>query len=197
MSYCEIYGIRTDGALDMGYALARNAWGGAMHIWSVLALRHNGTCFNPFDGAPTWRLFGSGRLAPHEQAALGFTFDGVWVRRANVGRLAAALAEFAREAPTPTLAEIVAALRCAADDDDLQGVCFNQTSVNGDAWTVPMTLAEAETEGYDAASFAGDRPRRAFVFGRDAEYNGHTPWELFEEIEELARPAPVAAGDGR
>lgn len=177
MSYLEIYKIEPDGTVS-GYAEARNAWGGAMHIWRTLTekyLKRDPTEeFLTGGFKDTWALFDGDTLSERDKYVLGFTFDGVWVARENCARLAAWLREFYAEhgagQSAPTLLATADALeRLAAED--CRGACFNQTSVNSNPWVV--VDPDKEPDDMDR-----DRP---FVFGRDAAlHNGRVPWELFD-----------------
>jgi hypothetical protein len=207
MSCCEIYSINLDGEIEH-YGDAKNSWGGAMHIWETLSLRYFdrrfGAGYGEEDERQTkefWAEFSRKpqRLLPHERIALGFTYDRVWVKRENIGRLADALKTFYDRNPTfmdrrgeakpiaPTILEIVEHLRRATADETIQGVCFNQTSVNCGTWDVKMTLKEAKAEygeEYTPDEFADERPSRSFRFGKDTQMDGKDVWELFESIDE-------------
>lgn len=202
MSRLEIYGIDAAGDACQ-YDEVSNAWGGAWRIWDALSVRYLGRPFGFGSGDQrVWSLFedGSG-LDFVERTALGFTFDRVWVRRVNLTRLADALAAFDARypgAPRATLAGVVEVLRQMADDPDLVGVCFNQTSVNSDPWRVPATFEERRAEvgpEYTEQDYANDMDRdRPYNFLRDPpELGGKPVWELFEALEDPAVAAREAA----
>lgn len=208
MSRCELYAIHHDGSIHH-YGDAKNSWGGAMHIWDTLARKYFQRPFGPPISAEDkafhedfWQEFyrAPPRLKPHERIVLGFTYQRVWVKRANLLRLAGALQVFWDHhhkgydrfgAPfpiAPTILEILAHVKNAAQDEALKGLCFNQTSVDSDAWEVPMTYAEALEAGYPRDEYteedhAAERPRRMFDFSKDTEVHGGVPWELFEVLE--------------
>lgn len=173
MSSCEVYAIGIDGDVHY-YDAARNAWGGAMHIWHTLGEKRLGRELSVFQGYDrVWKLFGTPALQPWENVALGFTFDRVWVRRENLPRLADALAEFwlQHHHPAPTIPALVEIIRRAAADEAVRGLCFNQTSVCSNPWRVRL----GEDEG------------RPYNFDRDGHGEGGH-WELFEEIDAPAEP---------
>jgi hypothetical protein len=197
MSRIEIYGIATDGT-TRDYDEVRNAQACAPHIWAALA--HKLGSARPYGDADlVWRAVGSPALTDDEAVANLFTWDGTWVRRENLPRLADALDAFWRDHHTtvgspdlgevcPTIPGVVAVLRRAATDASLRGVCFNQTSVNSSPWSVRVPLDETlpTDPARDPEAYEEESGWRPFVFGRD-ERNGFgaAPYELFERLAEL------------
>ena len=186
MSCVEVYYIDSKGDVRM-FAEAHNAFGGAMLIWMAIKEKYDiQTSF--FDWAPVWRLAGLNTTPQHERIVLAFTFDNVWVKKENIQKLIDALSQFESELPADrkgnnsTLQQLLEIFRKANSDSDVHGLCFNQTSVNGNPWRKQMLYAEAvETiKGMTPDRFAEERPERRFNFNRDKEIDGRSVWELFE-----------------
>lgn len=136
MSSCEIYAVKTNGEVSY-YDRAKNAWGGAMHIWQTLAKKHIGDGFSFFaDMKPVWNLADNESVPMHERIVLASTFDKAIAKKDFLPTLIEAFEEFAAEFPTPTLEKEIEILKTMQDDPEVIGVCWNQTSVNGDPWSV-------------------------------------------------------------
>lgn len=180
MSAVEIYAIRPNGeAVDYGDV------GGAMAcaplIWSELCGRYLNDPYGYLVKKTQdrlWRLFYEpGPISQTDRICLGFTFDDVWVKRENLPGLADALEEFWKglgKDYVPTIPAVVEKLR-AAIAEDIRGVCFNQTSVNGNPWEVLIWPEGADTKEDDPSD------RRPFNFDRDAAMKPAL-FELFEAV---------------
>jgi len=182
MSRVVVYKILPDGdAIEHGEA--RNAMAGALWIWNTLA-KERGLSLDLLRFEPLWELFCTDRLSRDQSIVLGFTFDGVWIRRENLPRVVAPLRAFWRanvstrvgaSQISPTIPVICDLLESAAALD-IRGVCFNQTSVNANPWWI---APEDDEEG------------RPFNFDRDTQNShGTAPWELFSKIDPAYGQAP-------
>jgi len=198
MSCVEIYAFDKDGN-SHEYGEARNSHGGAMMIWDHLWVKYrlaqkdseyyprtdeHGEC--PSCGRPgrlsftgdlqlLWDLFKDSRVTDLDRVLLGFTFDRVWIKKENLSRLIGPLDMFFKIAIessgyAETLGKVVAHLRRAADDPDVIGVAFNQTSVTGDPY-FGQRLVREDPDGFDDEW-------RPYNLNTD---DGH--WELFEKID--------------
>ncbi len=160
------------------YGTVPNAHACSLHILRSLSGKY-GCRFDPFGvyrAAELTRLFGSPTLDEDDAIVLGFTFEHVWVRSDNLERLAAALEGFWSEHSRavaltgesfevePTIPRVVELLRRAAGDEEVRGVCFDQTSVAPSVWIGP-----------------GKEPFRFGAGGRALD--GGEPVELIEELE--------------
>jgi hypothetical protein len=130
MSSCEIYVVRPNGNVEH-YANARNAFGGAMHIWMTLAEKYK-IQISFMDFQPLWDK--TNEMEERDRWVIASTYDRVIVMREWMPTLIEHLASFIEEYPTNTLKMVWASLQDVILDDEGIGVCFNQTSVNADAW---------------------------------------------------------------
>lgn len=163
MSALEVYVIDASGEVAGSYD-ARNSHGGAPHIWRQIAAKYGFedpmmALISSKPGATDafWKLQGSGKLTPIEDDMLAFTYDAIWVRRANVLRLIASISAWFAEnrlmrSYEGKMVEVAATLdvtagilrRVLAEHPDCMGVCFNMTSVNSSPWCKPDPANEDE-----------------------------------------------------
>lgn len=194
MSRCEIYAFDQKGDAQY-YGDAQNAWGGAMAIWMEMSKAYGLTYSMMSETCPLWERFNSGRIGyrldKRDDIVLGFTFDRVWVRKENIGKLIDALQSFYDERIStkdivPTIVGIVEVLRKAAGDEGIQGVAFNQTSVSDAFWHLypPSPHEDCGDEDCDPCYLADNG--RPYNLNTD---EGH--WELFEA---LAKPKEMNGG---
>lgn len=145
MSYVEIYAVRPNGNIER-YGEAHNAWGGAMHIWVALASKYK-TGGDLIQGFKTlWRSIG--QMEESDQWTLASTFDQCIIQKEYLPTLIKHLNTFLCEtAWHGTLAQEIEVLKRANEDVNVQGVCFNQTSVNTNPWYIYSD--ESEEDGED------------------------------------------------
>lgn len=202
MSNCEVYRIEKNGDVRH-YGDARNAFGGAMHIWQCFSHRYFGVSFGmePGHNRRVWKLCDAGSpLSRAERIVLSFTFDRVWIKRECINELVEALESFwqwnhcglpnpkrnperwpamlADESAQPvadTIPQLCALLRTLANEDIL-GVCFNQTSVNCGVYTVNT----------------GDDEWRPLNILTDKPHGGGEFWELFDALDAQPEATPDA-----
>lgn len=147
MSYCEVYWISSGGRV-YHHDDAKNSWGGAMHIWSVL---HEKYLLTPFPMSSVsqkfWSLTKSPSLTEEERVCLAITYDGAWIAKKDIPELIRCLEVFWEQHHTitgydgkvhevhPTIPSICTHLRdILVQHKRVKGVCFNHTSVNSNPW---------------------------------------------------------------
>jgi len=135
MSYTVIYGIKLNGDVVF-VSETDNAFRGAMHVWMQLCDKYNisGSLFEGFD--ELWKIADKGILDQFENIVLKSTFDNVVVMKDNIPMLLDAFREYDKMFSGSTLheqAEIIE--KDILINEDMIGVCWNQTSVNGNPWT--------------------------------------------------------------
>ena len=135
MSYTEIYGALTDGEVAF-IGEAKNAWLGAMHVWSELSKKYGieGGLFGGF--TDLWKLADTGKLEDFENIVLKSTFDNVVVKKEDIPNLLKAFDQYDKTYPKSNLKEQAEIIKeYALENDVMTAVCWNQTSVNGNPWT--------------------------------------------------------------
>lgn len=135
MSYTEIYGIKKNG--DVVFVdETDNAFRGAMHVWNRLCDKYNipGGMFGGFQDL--WKKADTGFLSDAENTVLKSTFDNVVVKKEDIPMLLEAFKEYDEQFPNSSLlAQAHIIKKEILQDDDMIGVCWNQTSVNSNPWT--------------------------------------------------------------
>jgi len=160
MSRVEVYSIAENG--DLNYCGdARNAFGGAMHIWltyayqlgivppKIAGVEHDLALGRLLTGGmeEVWKR--TGELSPRDQMVMRGTFDRVLIGRSQLPAYIEALLAFANEHPTPTLDELLTVLRLVLADESKRGVGFNQTSVCANPWWVDGDDEDDEGRPYN------------------------------------------------
>jgi len=143
MSHTTIHKITEDGNMSSGIEL-RNAWRGAMFIWTEIGKAHLEEAKTPFwsallDSESVWGLFTDERLSQMERAVLGSTFDKVMVKRENLPKFVGHLREFAQKYDaenSSSLLEQASAIEKLLEMTDTYAIAWTQTSVAGDVWWV-------------------------------------------------------------
>lgn len=150
MSTTDMYVVDADGDI-VHHAQFRNSHGGAAAVFSLLGAHYLGVDpFSCFDDGIMSRLEAlaedpSSEMDVDDRLVLLTTDDNVIVRRADVPRLADAFERFyakwkaKREGYVFSIGAQAEAMRSAIEDPDVQGVCWNQTSV-GDTWNERIPL---------------------------------------------------------
>lgn len=134
MSCTEVYGVPKDGGELVHLGDLRNAFRGAMWIWTELAKKYfpdDNTYTAIMGGNKLWGLINDERLSDTEWYAFVSTFDALIVPNELMDVVADALESFS---PGTENLHGQAVLLRQAKKDGLRGVCWNQTSVNGDPW---------------------------------------------------------------
>lgn len=135
MSYTEIYRVTPKGNTRFEGEI-HNAFRGAMAVWKYLEEKYlppfflHGQKFNRMFGEmqEVWDLSKDQRLSEAERICLLSTFDNVMVLKEDIPKLCAAFREFAGETSLPEQATLIETI----PKDNMWGIVWNQTSVNGD-----------------------------------------------------------------
>jgi hypothetical protein len=133
MSSTIVFAAFEDGdMIEVG--AARNAFGGAMHVWRALGAKHLGNEAVAFtDPAKLWALADDKRLAEQERIVHVSTFDRAYVRRENIMLVADAIDGFT---PSSDNLKQQASHMRAAYHNGARVVGWQQTTVSGNLWSV-------------------------------------------------------------
>lgn len=155
MSYTEIYKVKKDGDVVM-IDEVRNAHRGAWSVWAILEERHLPTTeITRLFTIPSqenkqkeiWDLAYNEKIPLHERMVLLSTFDNAIVSKQNIPDLLESFRKFDGETSLKEQANIIE--ETFKNDDDMIGIAWNETSVNGDAWLSPnLTIDENGVEDY-------------------------------------------------
>jgi hypothetical protein len=141
MTYMEVLAVRDNGDVT-DYDEAHNSWGGAMHIWMKLAQKYDiPFSFSEEGFKKIWQ--GIVRMSEPDQWVMASTFDMMIVPKEDLLSLTKYWKVFCERYPSDTLREAIVILERASQDEQVQGICFNHTSIV-DSWSVP---SENEQEG--------------------------------------------------
>lgn len=169
MSYTTIYKVPEKGEIE-NYAEFKNAWRGALNVWTEMAKRYLGMEMLPMfrEGGmrPVWDLSEDPEIPENDRIVMASTFDNVMVEREDLPRLVEAYRDFATRFEPGSLLEQAEVLEKLAADPTCFAVCWNQTSVNSDTWMKPEGDPDIED----------DYRLRMYDISKD---NGH--WFLFED----------------
>lgn len=168
-----MYAVARDGNV-VPFAEFKNAFGGAIAIWRILFDRY----VEPDDDLGFYGLFRDGirglfdlarenKFEPWETVTLMTTCDRVVISIEHVESVASAFEEFDRQ-HGPAQAGLAfsvgaqaKALRCLLEEREQEGwrgVCWNQTSVNGDSlWYGVQEAPDREDEEPDIRPYNIDR----------------------------------------
>lgn len=138
MTYTEIYAVRPNGDITE-YGEAHNAWGGAMHIWMKLGEQYGIKGAHPFDLGPLWKSINA--MSERDQWVMASTFDQVIIPKEH-------LKTFVEHLQALLITEI-GIIHQAIEDENVQGICFNQTSVNSNPWWICDESNEDEGKPYN------------------------------------------------
>jgi len=164
MSYVEIFSINKEGEI-LSFAEVRNAMAGALLIWEKLGEKYNllgeGYSMMPGYYEKLWKSCSKGILTPGEDLLVRSTFDNVWLRRDLIPLLAKAMHEFHQEFIAGTnisntverAALSLESLLGNTSEEEVIGICFNQTSVNSDIWVGPYNEETGEEEDANLSQF--------------------------------------------
>lgn len=160
MSRASVYWITPSGDVE-DFEDVRNASAGAPFIWSRLSKEIGLRAYG--DEETLWKLFGTGKFKRAWDIVLGFTFDGIWVRREHVPEVADALDVFWKEFGAPEIVDTIPCLATALRKlletyPEARGACFQMTSVCSHPWRLWEKLPNGErNEEEDPRSFNFDR----------------------------------------
>jgi hypothetical protein len=92
-----------------------------------------------------WDLYNDERISETDKFILGTTFDKVIVLREDIPKLVKYMREFDGESSIGEQADIIE--NAYNNDDDLEAIGWNQTSVNGNPWESDETYVN--DDGYE------------------------------------------------
>jgi len=167
MSYTELVGFK-EGKPELSEEI-RNAFRGAMAIWTILDETHLPPYYASWDPdkrisrasammdpnaiKEVWALANDEKVPIDERLVLGTTFDKVLVKRENLPRLIEAFKNFEKKYPDQSsISEQTVILETFFEDENVMAVGWNQTSVSDDAWSV---YEEDEQIPYDINTMEG------------------------------------------
>ncbi len=141
MSYTEIYGVYTNGDVKK-IGEVRNAFRGAMSVWEHLEYKYLKTKSSSYTDIknPLWSLYKRDDLSLSEKIVLLSTYDRAIVYKKDLDMLYDAYDKF--EATTSLKEQSDVIKEYLPLDDDVIGVCWNQTSVNTDTWFTDREIIE-------------------------------------------------------
>lgn len=156
MSYTTLHLVKHGGLED--FQEYKNSHGGAMFVWNALAnkyLKESAFKFMFGDSAPLWAIAYDSKVSKTDRIVMATTFDRAMVRAENLLDLADRFDEFCKTYPAGNMAcslsQQSADFRKIAEDKEVLGVCWTQTSVAGDVWQVN------EEDGESMRSYDIDR----------------------------------------
>ncbi|MFJ8528514.1 hypothetical protein [Bacillus sp. NPDC094106] len=135
MSETVIYGVKLNGEVEF-VGETRNAWKGAMHVWTNLAKAYaveEGLELERFRNL--WRMTDKGILTDFENIVMKSTFDNVIVKKEDIPKLVDAFRQYDKKYPNSSLLEQANIIEGdILNDQEMMGVCWNQTSINRNPW---------------------------------------------------------------
>lgn len=135
-------------------ASIRNAWRGAMYVWTDMAKRYwkleQFPLFGDGEQSKIWNTHKHHKIPEHERIVLLSTMDGAVVFGRDAKTVADAFARYAQEHPESSLAEQAEILRTSEVPPN-DAFAWQQTSV-GDFWGSNWDEAAEDTVWYDLQS---------------------------------------------
>lgn len=167
MSYTELFKVNLKGDIEI-YQEFHNSHRGAMLVWKNMCERYlpDTDFFSLFrDLSPVWALWKNKTVDTSDRIVMAATFDRVMVKKQDLQRVVDAMRSYGERYEDPgTIPQQADAIEKLITDDDCQAICWNQTSVNADAW---VTRGESED-------------LQDYNINRDS---GH--WFLFQEFDNI------------
>lgn len=188
MSYTEIMGVNKDGEL-YHIANVRNAWRGAMTVWSELAMVY--LDMSPADFMLSeiklealWDLVNSKRVPKFARIVHASTFDKALVAKKNIGLLEDAFNDFDSEFNGGSLLEQMKHIKEEIENNDCIAIGWTATSVAADLWDsgrwTACALCSRDVPDYDNCDACDDRETLPYNINID---NDH--FFVFEKYPEL------------
>lgn len=159
MSYTEIFKFKEDGNAEM-IAEIHNAHRGAMAIWVELGKKYN-TPFSLFSPQKVWGLQNK-NIDITDKICLLSTFDNVVIKKENLNRLISAFRDFSGNTSLKEQADVIE--NEFKKHNNLLGIAFNQTSVNGDNWESGFGSFDEDNQEYLPYNILEDNDRHWFLF---------------------------------
>lgn len=148
MTEVIIYGVNKDGNVEY-VGEADNSWAGAMHVWGRISKKY-ALPGGLFGYQALWNAVDKGILQPFENMVVKSTFDDMIVEKKDIPELLQAYAMYDAEYPGSNLAEQAEIItEEILNNEDMIGVCWNQTSVNSNPWTDGYDEEEDEPIPYN------------------------------------------------
>ena len=139
MTCMEILAVRPNGDTTL-YGEAQNSWGGAMHIWMTLKGKYEiAADYSEKGFKHIWESIVE--MSVSDQWVMASTFDMIIVPKEALPTLIEHWKKFSKKYPTSTMLEAIVILERASQDEQVQGICFNHTSVV-DSWSVAIGNGE-------------------------------------------------------
>ena len=154
MSYTELYVMKKDG--ELAYTEFRNAFRGAMYVWTDVAQRYAGFDSFPFNEKDQMEVWNYDRRHPgvmkhHEIIVLLSTMDYALVDGSRWKNLVEDFEQYGTEHPNSNYMDQAKAIRQLVEEigeDNVKAFAWNQTSV-GEAWCVTYDDEGDENVFYD------------------------------------------------
>ena len=138
MSYTEIHGVASNGEVAF-VGQTGNSWKGAYHVWSNLSEKYK------VDIDKLEYLIDTDRIAEFESLILKSLGYMIVVSKVDIPILLKAFKEYDEAYPGSTLIEQGEIIEeVIMKDDNMIGVCWNQSSIEFGLWTVGL---EHDDEG--------------------------------------------------
>jgi len=148
MTEVIIYGVNKNGNVEY-VGEADNSWAGAMHVWGRISKKY-ALPGGLFGYQALWNAVDKGILQPFENMVVKSTFDDMIVEKKDIPELLQAYAMYDTEYPGSNLAEQAEIItEEILNNEDMIGVCWNQTSVNSNPWTNGYDEEEDEPIPYN------------------------------------------------
>lgn len=204
MSATILYAIERDGDV-VKHTSFRNAHGGCMAIWRILAEHHLGKTGMEFammistGYKEVFDLAKEGRLAPWEVVTLMTTYDRVVIPIEHVASVASALKKFGEEYgpaqdkrgfvfSVPEQAKALQEIADTAEEKGWRGACWNQMSVSDSLWD-GVSVLEKNEDGEEEEEV--ERERRPYNIDNDS--GPHWFWPENKQDEEDASAVAAEA----
>ena len=138
MSYTGTYVINKAGDLLCSEEY-RNSHGFCAYIWTALCEKYKiGSWYLDENADKLWKLATNPKLLPCERIALETTFDYAIIRKEDFAQVIAAYHDFEHVHPPGNhvshLYSIALEMGRYANDDDVVGFCFYQSSLSSNLW---------------------------------------------------------------
>lgn len=151
MSATVMYKVCKDGHVEQVQQFG-NAWHGAMSVWMSMSERYLGRAFDMSNPQATWDISKTPGVPREYAVTLLSTFDMVMVRRRDMPELIRCFRAFVDEFGKVGgrglhLDRQADFMETLLEDDDCDGVCWNQTDVVESPWVA--TGDDGEEEPYN------------------------------------------------
>lgn len=147
MSYTELFAIKKDVAIKKEF---KNAFRGAMYVWSDIAKRYAGFDVFPFDYDDQMEVWNYHYRHPnvmkeHEAIVMLSTMDNAMVEANQWERLVKAFEQYGLEHPNSNYYDQANAIKELVEQEGIEniiGFAWNQTSINSVPWFITEEYVE-------------------------------------------------------